>query len=188
MDERFFDPFGSELAGRLHETRTIILSGQIDRPAAARVTAQLTTLAAASEAPINVVVSVGEGSLESGLALYDAVRFVGPRVRMLAAGRVGAAGILVLVAVPVADRYALPHAHFLLQHPPDEAQEGSDILARAEQMTQLRKRAHRLLARQTEQAPERIEEDMRRGRGFTAEEAVEYGLVGRVVERASDVF
>lgn len=184
-----FGPFESEMAGRLHETRTLILSGKLNQQTTARVTAQLTTLAAESEAPINVVVSAWKGSLESGLALYDAIRYAGPRVRMLGSGRVGSAGILVLAAIPMEDRYALPNARFLLQHPSDdEAEAGSDILDRAEQVAQLREQVYRLLARQTEQPLERIEEDIRRGRWLTAEEAVEYGLVSRVVARASEVF
>ncbi len=181
--------FASELAGRLFEARTVLLSGPINEASAARVTGQLTALAAASGEAIKVVINAQRGDHASGLVLYDAIRYIAPRVRLVGSGRVGGAGTLVFVSAPKEDRYCLPNAHFLLSAPAGTARgNAQEMTVAAEQMAHLRARMHQILARQTGQPRERIEADLRRGDlWLTAEEAEAYGLVGHVVERADEV-
>ncbi len=181
--------FASGLAGHLFEARLIMLSGPIDEASAARVTGQLAALAAASEEAIKIVVSAREGDHASGLAIYDAIRYIGPHVRLVGSGRVGGAGTLMFVSVPKEDRYCLPNTHFLLSQPRGAAGgSAQEMSGAAEQVAHLRARMHQILARQTGQPPERIEADLRRGDlWLTAEEAEAYGLVGHVVERSGEV-
>jgi ATP-dependent Clp protease protease subunit len=107
---------------------------------------------------------------------------------MLGTGWVASAGALIYVAVPVEDRYCLPNTRFLL-HQPAGGVRGvtSDIAIEAEQIVRMRARVNRIFARQTGQTVEKIAADTDRNFWLSAEAAVAYGLVGRVIERAGEM-
>jgi ATP-dependent Clp protease protease subunit len=176
------------VAQRLLDARTVVLSGEINQDLAARVIAQLTALAAISSDPITVVINSQGGHVESGDTIHDYVRFVEPPVRMLGTGWVASAGALIYVAAPLEDRYCLPNTRFLLHQPSGGVRgSSSDIAIEAEQILRMRDRVNHILARQTGQSVERIEEDTHRNFWLSAEEAVDYGLVGRIVEHAREI-
>ena len=176
------------IAQRLLDARTVVVSGEIDQDLAGRIIAQLTALAAISTDPITVVINSQGGHVESGDTIHDYVRFIEPPVRMLGTGWVASAGALIYVAAPVEDRYCLPNTRFLL-HQPAGGVRGttSDIAIEAEQILRMRDRVNRIFARETGQPVERIEEDTHRNFWLSAEEAVAYGLVGRIVEHAREI-
>lgn len=174
---------------RLFRARTIIISGEINQQLAARVTAQLLAMAAeSSEEPITIFINSQGGHIESGDTIHDMVRFIKPRVRMVGTGWVASAGALIYIAVPREDRYCLPNTRFLL-HQPAGGVGGSaaDIDIEAREILRIRDRVNRLFARQTGQPLERIEEDTRRNFWLDASGAVEYGLVGQIVESVDDL-
>ena len=176
------------VARRLLDARTVVVSGEINQELAARVIAQLTALAADSSDPITVVINSQGGHVESGDTIHDYLRFIEPPVRMLGTGWVASAGALIYVAVPVERRFCLPNTRFLLHQPAGGVRgTSSDIAIEAEQILRMRDRVNRIFARQTGQPVERIEEDTNRNFWLSAEEAVAYGLVGRIVERASEM-
>ena len=176
------------VSDRLFEARTVVISGPIDQKLAARVTAELMGLASTSDEPITVFINSQGGHVESGDTIHDVVRFVGPRVRMIGTGWVASAGALIYVAVPRADRYCLPNTRFLLHQPAGGVQgRSADIAIEAEQILRMRERINRIFAHQTGQPLEKIERDTDRNFWLDADEAVAYGLVGHVVESASEV-
>ncbi|HEU4524185.1 MAG TPA: ATP-dependent Clp protease proteolytic subunit, partial [Gemmatimonadales bacterium] len=116
------------------------------------------------------------------------IRFIRPRVRMVGTGWVASAGALIFVAVPRDLRFCLPNTRFLLHQPAGGAGgTASDIDIEAREILRMRDRLNRIFARETGQPLERIEEDTHRNFWLGAEAALRYGLVGRIIERATDL-
>lgn len=165
-----------------------MLTGEIGHEVAARVVAQLLALADDDEKPITMVVSSPGGHVESGDSIYDVVRFIRPRVRMIGSGWVASSAALVYVGVPREDRFCLPNTRFLLHQPwGGVSGTAADVEIEADQILRMRERVNRIFAAQTGQSVERIEEDTRRNFWMDAEEALGYGLVGRVVAWADEI-
>lgn len=176
------------LRERLFRTRTLIIAGEIDQTTAADVMAQLVALSTESDEAITVFINSQGGHVESGDTIHDLIRFLRPRIRMIGTGWVASAGALIYVAVPKEDRYCLPNTRFLLHQPAGGVGgTASDIDIEARQILKMRERINRIFARQTGQPVERIERDTRRNFWLDAEEAREYGIVGRIVEHLDDV-
>jgi ATP-dependent Clp protease protease subunit len=179
-----YDPIGE----RLLRARTIIISGEITQKLAASVSSQLLALAAESESDITVFINSQGGHVEAGDTIHDLIRFIRPRVRMIGTGWVASAGALIFVAVPREQRYCLPNTRFLL-HQPSGGSGGtaSDIDIEAREILRMRDRLNRIFSRETGQPLERIEEDTHRNFWLSAEAAQRYGLVGRIIERTTDL-
>jgi len=173
---------------RLLRARTIIISGEITQRLAAAVSGQLLALAAESDAGITLFINSQGGHVEAGDTLHDLVRFVRSPVRMIGTGWVASAGALVYVAAPKERRFCLPNTRFLLHQPAGGAGgTASDIDIEAREILRMRDRLNRIFARETGQPLERIEEDTHRNFWLGAEAALRYGLVGRIIERATDL-
>jgi len=176
------------VAERLLRARTIIISGEITQQVAASVTGQLLALAAESEEDITVYLNSQGGHVEAGDTIHDLVRYVRPAVRMVGTGWVASIAALIYVAVPRERRFCLPNTRFLLHQPAGGAGgSASDIEIEAREILRIRDRLNRIVARETGQPLERIEEDTRRNFWLDAASAVRYGLAGRVVEHAEDL-
>jgi ATP-dependent Clp protease protease subunit len=176
------------IAERLLRARTIIISGEITQQVAASVTGQLLALAAESEDEITVYLNSQGGHVEAGDTIHDLIRYVRPAVRMVGTGWVASIAALIYVAVPRERRLCLPNTRFLLHQPAGGAGgSASDIEIEAREILRIRDRLNRIVARETGQPLERIEEDTRRNFWLDAASAVRYGLAGRVVEHAEDL-
>jgi ATP-dependent Clp protease protease subunit len=172
-----------KLSERLFEARTIIISGGIDQRLSERVMAQLLAMAAADpKAPITVYINSQGGHVEAGDTIHDMIRFVAPKVRIVGTGWVASAGALIYVSVPREDRYCLPNTRFLL-HQPAGGMGGtaSDIAIEAKEIVKMRERLNRIFARETGQSVDQIEDDTGRNFWLSAEDAIEYGLVGSII-------
>jgi ATP-dependent Clp protease, protease subunit len=173
---------------RLFKSRTLIISGEINQKLAANVMGQLLALSAEGDEPITIFINSQGGHVESGDTIHDVVRFVKPKVRMIGTGWVASAGALIYVSVPREDRLCLPNTRFLLHQPAGGAGgTASDIAIEAKEIVRMRERINRIFSRETGQPIERIEKDTHRNFWLSAEEAIEYGLVGRVIEGVSDI-
>ncbi len=176
------------VADRLFAARTVLITGEITQELAGKVTAQLVALALAAPDDITLLINSPGGHVESGDTIHDVVRFIAPRVRMIGTGWVASAAALIYVAVPREDRYCLPNTRFLLHQPAGGVQgPSSDIAIEAAQIVQIRTRVNRILAERTGQTLETIERDTNRNFWLSAPHAVEYGLVGKIIERSSEV-
>ena len=164
------------------KTRSVIITGEINDKVAARAVTHLLALAEESDDPINLFISSPGGHVESGDMVHDVIGFIRPRVRTIGSGWVSSAGALIFVGAPVEDRYCLPNTRFLL-HQPSGGIGGTatDMAIQARQIEIMRDRFHQLFAKATGQTPERIASDMQRDFWLTTAEALDYGLVGRVI-------
>jgi ATP-dependent Clp protease, protease subunit len=180
-------PYDS-ISERMLRARTIIISGEITQKVAGSVSGQLLALAAESESDITVFINSQGGHVEAGDTIHDLMRFVRPRIRVIGTGWVASAGALIYVAVPREQRFCLPNTRFLL-HQPSGGSGGtaSDIDIEAREILRMRDRLNRIFSRETGQPLERIEEDTHRNFWLSAEAALRYGLVGRIIEHTGDL-
>lgn len=175
------------VANRLFQSRTVIISGEINQRLAAAVIGQLLALSA-TDGDITIFVNSQGGHVESGDTIHDVIRFLTPKVWMIGTGWVASAGALIYVAVPREQRLCLPNTRFLLHQPAGgTGGSASDIEIEAREIIRMRDRLNRVFARQTGQTLERIVEDTHRNFWLSAEEAINYGLVGRIIEKQEDL-
>lgn len=173
---------------RLFHSRTLIISGEINQRLVSHVMGQLLAMAAENDKPINLFINSQGGHVESGDTIHDVIRFIKPRVRMIGTGWVASAGALIYVAVPREDRYALPNTRFLLHQPAGGAGgTAADVEIEAREIIRMRERINRIFARETGQHLERIETDTHRNFWLDAEQAKEYGLVGKIVNSVDEI-
>jgi ATP-dependent Clp protease protease subunit len=176
------------LSRRLFDSRSILIFGEVTSALARSVSAQLLAMAADSNEDITVYVHSQGGHVEAGDTIYDMITFVKPRVRMVGTGWVASAGAHIYLAVPKADRFCLPNTRFLLHQPAGSTSgRASDLEIEASEILRMRARLNRVIADKTGQPLKRIEKDTERNFWMSAEEAVEYGLVNRVIASADEL-
>ena len=176
------------VASRLYDSRTVLVFGEINVAIAERVSAQLLALAAENHEPIRVLVNSPGGHVESGDTIYDVLRFIEPEVTILGTGWVASAGATIFSAAPRERRLALPNTRFLLHQPSGGAGgPSSDIEIEAQQILSVRTRLNGIYAEATGQAIEKVARDTDRNHWLNAQEAVAYGLVGRIVKSAAEL-
>lgn len=172
----------------LFAARTVLVFGEITTALAESVSAQLLALAQRGTEPIRVVIHSQGGHVESGDTIHDVIRYIGPQVRMLGTGWVASAGALIYAAAPREHRYALPNTRFLLHQPlGGVGGQASDVEIEARQILAMRRRLNAIFAEATGQTLEKITKDTERNHWMNAEEARDYGLVGRLVRSAADL-
>ncbi|WP_321339847.1 ATP-dependent Clp protease proteolytic subunit [Breoghania sp.] len=187
-EEKTKTPGSIQVDKHLFESRTVLITGQISMELARDVCARLLALAQVSNDPITVIVSSPGGHVESGDMIHDTIKFIGPKVRILGMGWVASAGALIYVAVPKEDRYCTPNTRFLLHQPSGGAGgPATDIEIQAREMLRMRERLNKIFSVATGQPIERIDKDTDRDYWMSPEEAIEYGLVGKVVTEAGDL-
>lgn len=181
-------PMHPRISERLLETRTILIHGEVTSKLAQVVTAQLLAMAADSDADITIFVHSEGGHVEAGDTIHDMIRFVKPRVRMIGTGWVASAGVHIYLAVPKADRYALPNTRFMIHQPMGGGHgRASDISIEAEELLRARARLNKTIADATGQPLEKVAQDTDRNFWMGPEEAQAYGIVGKVIRTAADL-
>ena len=170
------------------KSRTIIVAGTINDKLAQRTVTHMMALAEESDAPINMFISSPGGHVESGDMVHDMIKFIKPVVRTIGSGWVASAGALIFVGAKKENRFCLPNTRFLL-HQPSGGVGGSasDIEIQAGQITKMRERFDRLFAAATGQTPERIAKDTQRDFWLNTDEAIAYGLLGKVITSSDEL-
>jgi ATP-dependent Clp protease protease subunit len=182
------DMRGQFLEEKAFKSRTVFLFGAITDSTAADTARRLVALAADSSAPIHVLVSSPGGHLESGDAIHDIVRFIDVPVFMIGTGWVGSAATHVYLSVPRERRVCLPQTRFLIHQPSGGAGGmATDIAIQAREIVKARERIAAVIARETGRAHEQVLLDIERDNWMSPEEAVDYGLVSRVIHSRSDL-
>ena len=177
----------SDIYSRLLKERIIFLGTQVDDASANLICAQLLLLAAEdADRDIAVYVNSPGGSVTAGLAIYDTMQYVPCDVSTVCMGLAASMGQFLLCSGTPGKRYALPHSRILM-HQPSGAMQGqaTDIAIQAEQIIYLKRMMAERIAFHTGQPIERIEADSDRDRWFTAQEALDYGFIDKVIERAA---
>lgn len=175
-----------DIYSRLLKERIIFLSGPIDDHIANLVVAQLLYLV--SEDPkkdINLYINSPGGSVSAGMAIYDTMNYIQCDVSTICIGQAASMGAFLLGAGTKGKRYALPNSDIMIHQPLGGAQgQAEDIRIQAEKILQVREKLNQIIAENTGQAIEKVEKDTDRDYYMSAEEAVEYGIIDQVIEKA----
>jgi ATP-dependent Clp protease, protease subunit len=177
------DPRSAFLEEKAFKSRTVLIFGTITDATAAEAARRLIALDADSAEPIDVIVSSPGGHLESGDTIHDLIRFVRAPVRMIGSGWVGSAATHVYLAAPRERRFCLPNTRFLIHQPSGGiGGRASDVAIQAQEILRARQRIAELISRETGKPLELVLEDIDRDHWLSAREAIDYGLVGRIIQ------
>jgi ATP-dependent Clp protease protease subunit len=178
--EREFDIYS-----RLLNERIIFLGSPIDDTVANLIVAQLLHLESQDpDKEISIYINCPGGSIYSGLAIYDTMQFIKPEISTICVGIAMSMGSLLLMAGAKGKRYSLPNSRILI-HQPSAGFEGqsTDIEIHAREILNIRQRIDEIYAHHTGQPIEQVHSDMERDRFFKPDQAVEYGLIDRVIHQ-----
>ncbi len=172
-----------DIYSRLLKERVIFLVGPVNDQMANLIVAQLLFLE--SENPdkdISLYINSPGGSVSAGLAIFDTMNFIKPDVSTLCTGLAASMGAFLLAAGAKGKRFSLPNSRIMIHQPSGGSQgQASDIEIQAKEILYLRQRLNHILAERTGQSMEQIHKDTDRDRFMSGEEAVEYGLIDKVL-------
>ena len=176
------------LAGRMLKTRTILISGEINKELAEKSIRQLLLLEDMSQEPIRVFIDSPGGDADAGYAIFDMLRFVKPQVWTIGMGLVESAAAIIQLAAPKERRIGLPNSHYLI-HQPLSGIRGvaTDIEIHAKELEKLRGKINALIAQETGNPSAQVEKDTDRDYWMNAAEAVSYGLISRVITNRDEL-
>ena len=168
----------------LLKTRSILISGEIDKKMAEKVVSQLLLLEAENDDPIKVFIDSPGGDVDSAYAIFDMIRFVKPKVIMVAMGLAASAGALILLAGDKEDRFGFPNSHYLI-HQPLSGVRGvaTEIEIHAKEIEKTRQKINALISQETGKSLQQVEKDTDRDYWMSAEEAMEYGLISKIISK-----
>ena len=172
----------------LKKERTIISSEEVSPKLTQRVMSSLLWLDSQSDDPIKLYINTPGGSADDGFAIFDLIRFVKAPVYNISFGLNASAGTIILLGAPKERRLALPNARIMI-HQPSGGSRGrsSDIEITAEEILKLRHRANEVFAEECGRTVKQVEKDTDRDYWMSPEEAIEYGLVGRIITNLDDI-
>ncbi len=179
----------AKMQDALLKSRTVLIFGEINDKLAKATVSQLLALAALDdEAPIKVIVSSPGGHVESGDAIADTIKFIKPKVITIGSGWVASMGVIIFLAAEKENRLSLPNTRFMIHQPAGGALgRASDIEIEAREILKVRERLNQIIADRTGQKMDKVEEDTDRNFWMGPEEAIEYGIVGKIVTSASEL-
>jgi len=174
---------------KLLKTRTVVVADVINKKMAQQVIGQLLLLE--QEDPkkdIKIFINSPGGDADAGFAIYDMMRFIRPKVKAVCTGITASAAVIILLGAAKEDRYSMPNARILI-HQPSTGVMGTaaDIQIEAGEIIKFRDKINRLIAKETGQSIEKVENDTRRNFWMTGEEALRYGLVSKIVNRREEM-
>ena len=178
----------SPLLRQFLKTRTVLLTGEINKTLAERVVRQVLLLEQESDEPIKVFIDSPGGDADAGFAILDMMRFVRPPIKMIGMGLVASAGAIVLLAAPREQRFALPNSRYLIHQPMAGFRGvGTEIEIHAKEIDLMRRKMNDLISQETGKPVAEVEQDTDRDYWMGAEEALAYGLVGSIIHSQDDL-
>lgn len=172
----------------LFKSRYVMVFGEIDDKVAHATCRRLLALSQESDAPITLLLSSPGGHVESGDAIHDMIRFVRAPVTIVGTGWVASAGTHIFLAAEKQNRVCLPNTRFMIHQPGGGAGgPASDIAIQAKEILRTRERIARTIAKQTGRPYEKVAVDMERDFWLSPSEAIDYGIVSRVIESYKDL-
>ncbi len=176
------------LDSSLFKHRTLTLFGEINKDVAQRTAERLLALAFESNDPITLFIGSPGGHVESGDTIFDMIRYIEPDVRTVGTGWVGSIATHIYLAPDREHRYCLPNTRFLIHQPAGGfGGDASDIEIQAREILKTRERINSIIAEQTGQPLEKVSTDTDRDFWMSAEESVEYGLVGKIIKTVNEL-
>ena len=172
----------------LMKHRTLTLFGEINQDVSRRIAEKLLTLSFESDDPINLYISSPGGHVESGDTIFDMIRYIKPIVRTVGTGWVGSIATHIFLAPEKENRFSLPNTRFLIHQPHGGfGGDASDIEIHAREIVKTRERINAIIAEQTGQSLDRVTEDTDRDYWMSAEESLDYGLVGKIIKTVDEL-
>jgi len=176
------------LQERFLKTRTILLTGEVDKDLSEKVIKNLLLLESISDEPITVLIDSPGGDVYAGFSIFDMIRFIKAPVRIVGMGLVASAAALILLAVPKERRFGLPNSSYLIHQPLSGIQGvATEIEIHARELEKTRERLNRIIAEATGQTVERVSRDTDRDYWMNASEAAEYGLIEKIIDKRADL-
>ena len=177
--ERSYDIFS-----RLLKNRIILLTGEIDDNLASSIVAQILYLDSLSNDDISIYINSPGGSVTAGMAIYDTINFIKSDVSTICLGMAASMGAFLLSSGTKGKRYILPNAEVMIHQPLGGAQgQATEIKIAAEHILKLRDKLNNILSKNTNQSLDRIKEDTERDNFMDSKEALEYGIVDKIIEK-----
>lgn len=178
-----------DIYSRLLKDRIILLSGEVNDHVASVISAQLLFLESEDpEKEIYMYINSPGGVVTAGLAIYDTMKYISAPVATLCMGQAASMGAFLLSAGEKGHRYSLPHSRILIHQPLGGAQgQASDIDIQAKEILRLRKSLNSIMAANTGKSIEEIEKDTDRDYFMSAEEALKYGLIDKILESRGNI-
>lgn len=188
MAEEKKQDVNSLLTQKMIENRTILIYGEINQDLAKEVSSQLLLLESLSDEPITIFINSQGGHVEAGDTIHDMIRFVKPDVRVVGTGWVASAGITIYLASKKENRFSLPNTRYMIHQPLGGVQgQSSEIEIEAREIIRMRERINRLISEATGQPFEKIAKDTDRNFWLSADGAIEYGIVHKIIETGSEL-
>ncbi len=176
------------LENSLLKNRTLTIFGEITKDLAQRTAEKLLSLSFDSEDPITIFIGSPGGHVESGDTIFDMIRYIKPTVRIVGTGWVGSIATHIYLATDKDNRFCLPNTRFLIHQPAGGfGGDASDIEIHAREIVKTRERINAIIAEQTGQPLEKVAEDTDRDHWLSAEESLEYGLVGQIISNVAEL-
>ena len=175
-------------AGKFLKTRQILLSGEINKDLSDKIVQQLFVMEAESSEPVRLYINSPGGDVDAGFAIFDVIRFINAPVTAIGMGLVASAAAIVLLATPKERRFGLPNSRYLI-HQPLSGIKGvaTEIEIHAREIEKIRSGINELIAKETGRPAEKVAEDTDRDFWMNAEEALEYGLISKVLRSRKDI-
>lgn len=172
----------SVVVEKLLSSRSLIISGEINQELAEKVATQLLILQEMGDEPIKLFINSQGGHVEAGDTIHDMIKFIKPRVIIIGTGWVASAGITIYLAADKEDRYSLPNTRYMIHQPLGGCQgQATDINIEAKEIVRVRKRINNIISNATGQPLEKVEKDTDGNYWLNAEEAVDYGIVNKII-------
>lgn len=180
--ERSYDIFS-----RLLKDRIILLSGEIDDECANSVIAQLLYLDSLNNEEISLYINSPGGSVTSGMAIYDTMNFVKSDVSTICLGMAASMGAFLLSSGKKGKRYALPNSEIMIHQPLGGAKgQATEIKIAAEQILKTKEKLNKILSENTGQDLKKVEQDTERDHFLNANEALDYGLIDKIITQKKE--
>ena len=172
----------SQVMEKLLKTRTIFISGEINQELAEKVSTQLLILQEMGDEPIKIFINSQGGHVEAGDTIHDMIKFVKPKVIVIGTGLVASAGITIYLAADKENRYSLPNTRYMIHQPMGQCRgQATDISIEALEISRVRERINKIISNATNQPLEKVKQDTDRNYWLNCDEAVEYGIVNKVI-------
>ena len=172
----------SQVMEKLLKTRTIFISGEINQELAEKVSTQLLILQEMGDEPIKIFINSQGGHVEAGDTIHDMIKFVKPKVIEIGTGWVASAGITIYLAADKENRYSLPNTRYMIHQPMGQCRgQATDISIEALEISRVRERINKIISNATNQPLEKVKQDTDRNYWLNCDEAVEYGIVNKVI-------